>query len=231
MITPPSSEFLEAVRAYPKETKEVCWEDITTVCTVYHESNKVARYVNIMRDYLNAIPEIDGSQIDINLSWGPSKNEDRFCIDGQQWWTLALCEGHIKLLKKYRSQVPFLMTEDDTVPAYGLLPRFQVPVGAEGVYLGNTSYDPHLIQYTDQYSVCWHLLCSHAMLFLSTDWVDGCIEALEENMQNEKLVCDLVYASIQPYFRVFCLNEPMFFQLSPSTQVMTQQKANVKYDI
>ena len=113
--------------------------------------------------------------------------------------------------------------EDDIVPTQFVTTQLTVPEDTDMVYLGvsnhgtlrnhNLAY-PGLVmasQETESMKRVYNMCGTHAMLFLSQEYIDAAIKVIESFL-NRLVPCDVALASIQKDFKVLTPNDPFFYQ-------------------
>lgn len=129
--------------------------------------------------------------------------------------------SHLTLLKNMKPNT--VVFEDDIVPTQFVTTQFKVPEDTDMVYLGVSNHGtvrnnnfayPGLVmasQETDSMKRVYNMCGTHAMLFLSQEYIDAAIEVIESFL-NRLVPCDVALASIQKDFKVLTPNNPLFYQ-------------------
>lgn len=119
---------------------------------------------------------------------------------------------------------PFIILEDDCDAKY-FKSEIEVPDDADAVYLGNSawgllgSYTGFLLRYKkvqgfpDLYRI-FNMLSSHAILYLSDEYVSVCKRTTDycANFSKVPVPMDVPFAEIQKYFNIYTPNRPLFIQ-------------------
>lgn len=119
---------------------------------------------------------------------------------------------------------PFIILEDDCDIKY-FKSEIDIPDDADAVYLGNSawgilgSYTGFLLRYKriknfpEVYQI-FNMLSSHAILYLSKEYVSVCKRATNycANVSKDPVPMDVPFAEIQKYFNVYTFNRPIFIQ-------------------
>lgn len=117
---------------------------------------------------------------------------------------------------------PFIVLEDDADPN-AFKPFIEVPDDADALYLGNSqwglqsSHAGFYLKYkkVEGYSEIlriYNMLSSHAILYLTQDYVDMCIRTTRYCAEEYPMPMDVPFAMIQRFFNVYAVNNPMFIQ-------------------
>mgnify|MGYP006267847971 CR=1 FL=1 len=139
--------------------------------------------------------------------------------------------GMLNILKKRLSQPfrPFLLLEDDCSRTQWFRYEIPVPDNSDAVYLGLSVYGihpiipqgyPNLISYTqtDNHELVrlQNMLSLHAVVYLSKQWTEMCLECFEKTFNNEpgsgEFDFDILICRNIPRFNVYALKEPLFYQ-------------------
>lgn len=117
---------------------------------------------------------------------------------------------------------PFIILEDDADPKY-FVKQIEVPDDADAVYLGNSqwghmqSHSGFYLKYkpvenfTGVYRI-YNMLASHAILYLTEDYVRMCQRTTKYCAEVNPLPMDVPFAVIQRYFNIYTINRPLFIQ-------------------
>lgn len=119
---------------------------------------------------------------------------------------------------------PFIVLEDDCDPKY-FRSEIDVPDNADAVYLGNSawgilgSYTGFLLRYKKVSEMpdvlqVFNMLSSHAILYLSKDYVSMCQKTTNycANISKDPVPMDVPFAEIQKYFNIYAMDKPLFIQ-------------------
>lgn len=137
-------------------------------------------------------------------------------------------KSHIKTLRRSLGHVgPSLVLEDDINNTEWYKEKFEIPDGADAVYLGTClnglhpnwkKRDPNeaccdnpvVLSRTENYYQISGMLTTHAILYLSDKYKRYCIDLIEKD--NGANHCDVLMASRMYKFRVYACKHPMFYQ-------------------
>ena len=135
----------------------------------------------------------------------------------------AAAEGcaasHLHLMEN--NTPPFIILEDDATEK-NFRPIIEFPDDADAVYLGNSSWGRldgrsgpfvHLQKINENLLRIFNMLSTHAMLFISQDYVDMCARVAEHWMKIANHL-DIGYAEIHRYFNIYAFDKPPFYQSS-----------------
>jgi len=129
--------------------------------------------------------------------------------------------SHLTLLKNMKPNT--VVFEDDIVPTQFVTTQLMIPEDTDMVYLGVSNHGtlrnhnfayPGLVmasQETESMKRVYNMCGTHAMLFLSQEYIDAAIEVIESFL-NRLVPCDVALASIQKDFKVLTPNDPLFYQ-------------------
>lgn len=119
---------------------------------------------------------------------------------------------------------PFIIFEDDCDVKH-FIAQIEVPDDADAVYLGNSawgllgSYTGFLLRYKAVPGMSgllriFNMLSSHAILYLSKDYVSMCKKTTYycAYVSKKPVPMDVPFAEIQKYFNIYTLDKPMFIQ-------------------
>jgi hypothetical protein len=121
------------------------------------------------------------------------------------------------------TEAPFIILEDDCDPQ-NFVAEIEVPDDADAVYLGNSpwgsmnSHHGMYLQYSavkgypDMYRI-YNMLSSHAILYLTQDYVNVCKRTTNYCATVSKTVpMDVPFAEIQKFYNVYVFEKPHFVQ-------------------
>jgi hypothetical protein len=129
--------------------------------------------------------------------------------------------SHLTLLRNMKPGT--VVFEDDIVPTEHLQTKFTIPDGTDAVYLGvsnhgtirNNNYGYAGIvlasQETPDFKRVYNMCGTHAMLFLSQQYIDAAANIIEEYLDKD-VPCDVALASIHKDFKILTPNSPYFYQ-------------------
>lgn len=117
---------------------------------------------------------------------------------------------------------PFIILEDDADPKQ-FVSTITVPDDADAVYLGNSNWgfqNSHAGFYLKYEKVggypnifrIYNMLSSHAILYLSDEYVNMCKRTTKYCAEKYPLPMDVPFAMIQRFFNIYALNQPIFIQ-------------------
>lgn len=137
--------------------------------------------------------------------------------------TVAGCSAaHYNGLREFDNQ-PFILFEDDC-QLKNLNPEIEIPDDADAVYLGVSSWgrmNGHsgpFVQYTPTeyeglYRI-YNMLSGHAVLYLKNEYIDMCRRICYHAGYIIEDYQDIGFAEIQRWFKVYAINDPLFYQTS-----------------
>lgn len=117
---------------------------------------------------------------------------------------------------------PFIILEDDCDPKY-FVSEIEIPDDADALYLGNSQWgyiQGHTgfylkykqVEGFDSLYRIYNMLSSHAILYLSKDYVDMCIRTTRYCAEEYTMPMDIPFATIQRFFNVYSFDKPFFIQ-------------------
>jgi hypothetical protein len=121
------------------------------------------------------------------------------------------------------TQTPFIILEDDCDPLY-FESEIDVPDDSDAIYLGNSpwgamnSHHGFFLKYSkvedkkDVYRI-WNMLSSHAVLYLTKEYVDICKRTTYYcgNVPTH-VPMDVPFAEIQKWYNIYAFDKPHFSQ-------------------
>lgn len=127
-----------------------------------------------------------------------------------------------QLLSLSQVPAPFIVLEDDADPKF-FVEEIEVPDNADAVYLGNSQWglqSSHAGFYLKYKKVqgatnlvkIYNMLSSHAILYLTSEYVDMCKRTTKYCAEEYPMPMDVPFAMIQRFFNVYALNAPAFVQ-------------------
>ncbi|MBC8443068.1 MAG: hypothetical protein H8D80_02625 [Proteobacteria bacterium] len=159
------------------------------------------------------------------------KNHERVSAVKAQPYYYGCGMSHIKTLEMgLATGKPFLVLEDDVAHTDGFTKTLDVPEDVDAVYLGYTVWsddkDRSLMsrmtnplevkQHDDNFVKISYMTSLHAVLYMTEEYVKGCIESMTDWVQNKDWHCDVATAEIQKDFNVVLpLGEAWFYQNDP----------------
>ena len=146
--------------------------------------------------------------------------------------------SHSALLEKIvkNSLYPCLVLEDD-LEIYKFRKIIEVPDDADAVYLGFSRYGwnhnhdepfPKSLKITelnDQYHRVYNMLARHAIIHFNAQYDQVCVDAMNNFIANpdEYKAGDVSISRFHPQYRVYSLNEPIFYQDDAGTRGLTKR--------
>lgn len=141
-------------------------------------------------------------------------------IEDKQNGRVGLSKSQNHALSQVKA--PFIVMEDDCDPN-AFVPIVEVPDHADALYLGNSAWgrmNGHhgfFLKYKQvpgysQLLQIYNMLASHAILYLSDQYVGMCQRTTYYCGYVMPLPMDVPFAEMQKYFNVYTFNKPMFIQ-------------------
>ena len=117
---------------------------------------------------------------------------------------------------------PFIVLEDDADPKY-FSSVITVPDDADAVYLGNSqwgfmqSHSGFYLKYKEIPSMpgvykIYNMLSSHAILYLTEDYVNICKRTTKYCAEEYPMPMDVPFAMIQRFYNIYTIDNPLFIQ-------------------
>jgi hypothetical protein len=129
---------------------------------------------------------------------------------------------------------PFIILEDDVQVAN--FKRFlQVPDQADAIYLGisqwglrhgQAGFDLKVkpVEGSDDLFRIYNMLSSHAIMYLSSDFVNVCRRTTRYCFEEYPLPMDVPYAMIQKFYNVYAFDAPLFTQRDYASKMTSAPK-------
>jgi hypothetical protein len=146
--------------------------------------------------------------------------------------------SHSSLLEEVVSnnEYPCLILEDD-LEIYNFRNIIEVPDDADAVYLGFSRYGwnhnqsepfPKSLKITelnDEYHRVYNMLSRHAIIHFNPDYDLACIEEMNKFIKYPDVykAGDVSISRIHPEYKVYSLNEPIFYQDDNGTRGLTKK--------
>lgn len=172
-------------------------------------------YINMSKD------KHKKKHIEQQLSDLGFKNVTRInAIEDKHNGRVGLSKSQLKALSQVSA--PFIILEDDADP-HSFKAVIDVPEDADAVYLGNSQWglqSSHAGFYLKYKKVkdypeilrIYNMLSSHAILYLTQDYVDICKRTTRYCAEEYPMPMDVPFAMIQRFFNVYAVNDPLFIQ-------------------
>lgn len=151
------------------------------------------------------------------------KNAKRFSgCDVPTSSIIGCASSHLEVLSSMRS--PSIILEDDC-EIQNINQMIQVPDDADAIYLGLSSWafngkdgtewkhSFNKVAGTRHVHRVANMLATHAILYLSQEYIDACTRVAAYCSKNEVHV-DCGFAEIQKFYNVYALSQPKFYQSS-----------------
>jgi hypothetical protein len=146
--------------------------------------------------------------------------------------------SHSSLLEKVIEEniYPCLILEDD-LEIYKFKKEIYVPDDADAMYLGFSRYGwnhdqdepfPKSLKVTElnaEYHRVYNMLARHAIIHFNPTYDRNCIEIMNNFISDpEKYKAgDVSISKIHPYYKIYSLNEPIFYQNDSGTRGLTKK--------
>lgn len=172
-------------------------------------------YINMKKDTDKRL------HIEEQLSQVGFKNVTRIeAVEDKENGRVGLSKSQLRALSQVSA--PFIVLEDDADPKH-FEPVIEVPDSADAVYLGNSQWgllQGHTgfylkykkLQDMPKIMRIYNMLSSHAILYLTNEYVSVCKRTTRYCAEDYALPMDVPYAMIQRFFNVYAINKPMFVQ-------------------
>lgn len=148
--------------------------------------------------------------------------------------------SHIKALRSWDGTRPLLVLEDDVNTTEHFSPAIDVPADADAVWLGITKYGAaESVEFVGFPGVLaaetvapgvariYNMLAAHAVLHLTRHWSRSAIEAMLAAMLEYGSPPDCGLARIQPDFRIYAMQDPLFYQ---AAELQRREVATLRED-
>lgn len=131
---------------------------------------------------------------------------------------------------------PALVLEDD-LDIYSFRKNIYVPDDADAMYLGFSSYGwnhnqdepfPKSLKITelnDEYHRVYNMLARHAIIHFNPIYDRNCVEIMNKFIEDPDTykAGDVSIAKIHPYYKIYSLNDPIFYQDDTGTRGLTKK--------
>jgi hypothetical protein len=131
---------------------------------------------------------------------------------------------------------PCLVLEDD-LEIFNFRKVIEVPDDADAIYLGFSSYGwnhnqeepfPKSLKITelnDEYHRVYNMLARHAIIHLSPTYDRNCVDIMENFISDPETykAGDVSISKVHPYYKIYALNEPIFYQDDTGTRSLTKK--------
>lgn len=172
--------------------------------------------------YINMKKDVDKKKhIEKQLKDVGFKNVTRIdAVEDKKNGKVGLSKSQHKALSQIPA--PFIILEDDADPKQ-FKSVIEFPDDADAVYLGNSNWGfqsghagfylkyERAPGYGNIFRI-YNMLSSHAILYLSDEYVSMCKRTTKYCAEKYALPMDVPFAMIQRFFNVYALNEPAFIQ-------------------
>ena len=146
--------------------------------------------------------------------------------------------SHSSLLQKIikENKYPCLVLEDD-LEVYKFRKTIEVPDDADAMYLGFSRYGwnhnqeepfPKSLKITelnDEYHRVYNMLARHAIIHFNPKYDQACVDAMNRFIQypNVYKAGDVSISKLHPEYKIYSLNEPVFYQDDNGTRGLTKK--------
>jgi len=146
--------------------------------------------------------------------------------------------SHADLLRKIikDNSYPCLVLEDD-LAIYNFRKEIKVPDDADAMYLGFSRYGwnhnqeepfPKSLKITelnDQYHRVYNMLARHAIIHFNPIYDQACVDIMDKFIADPDTykAGDVSIAKFHPQYKVYSLNEPIFYQDDTGTRGLTKK--------
>lgn len=146
--------------------------------------------------------------------------------------------SHSALLQEIvkNNSYPCLVLEDD-LEVYNFRKNIEIPDDADAMYLGFSSYGwnhnqdepfPKSLKVTelnDDYHRVYNMLARHAIIHFNPEYDLACIDAMNNFIQYPDIhkAGDVSISRFHPQYKVYALNEPIFYQDDHGTRGLTKK--------
>lgn len=148
------------------------------------------------------------------------KNVNRFsAITHDAGRIIGCARSHYEILSNQNP--PFIILEDDCTLNKEFLSQVEIPNDADALYLGISHWGRylnhsgpyvHTTQINDKIVRVHNMLATHAILYLSKEYVDICKRVSYHYGYEVENHLDIGFAEIQRFYNVYCFDEPLFRQ-------------------
>lgn len=172
-------------------------------------------YINMDKDLIKR------KDIESNLSELGFKNINRIpAVEDKKNGRVGLSKSQLKALSQVPA--PFIVLEDDADPKK-FKAVIEVPDDADAVYLGTSQwglFQGHTgfylkykkVQGMDHILRIYNMLSSHAILYLTDEYVSMCKRTTRYCAEDYPMPMDVPFAMIQRFFNIYAIDNPMFVQ-------------------
>lgn len=146
--------------------------------------------------------------------------------------------SHSSLLQEVikNNSYPCLILEDD-LEIFKFRKTIEIPDDADAFYLGFSRYGwnhnqdepfPKSLKVTelnDQYHRVYNMLARHAIIHFNPVYDQACVDAMNRFIQYPNIykAGDVSISKLHPEFKVYSLNEPIFYQDDQGTRGLTKK--------
>lgn len=146
--------------------------------------------------------------------------------------------SHSSLLQEIirGNEYPCLILEDD-LEIYKFRKIIEVPDDADAMYLGFSRYGwnhnqeepfPKSLKITelnDQYHRVYNMLARHAIIHFNPTYDQACVDAMNNFIKYPEVykAGDVTISRFHPQYKVYALNEPIFYQDDQGTRGLTKK--------
>lgn len=132
---------------------------------------------------------------------------------------IGCARSHYEILNK--ATPPFIILEDDCSLNKEVPEVIDVPDNADSLYLGISHWGRylnhsgpyvHTTKVDDEVVRVHNMLATHAILYLSEQYVDICKRISHHYGYEVENHLDIGFAEVQRFYNVYCLDEPLFRQ-------------------
>lgn len=148
------------------------------------------------------------------------RNVKRFsAISHKDGRMVGCARSHYEILK--HNNPPFIILEDDCIINKNFVNQIELPNDADALYLGISHWGRYLnhsgpyVHYksvSDQIVRVYNMLATHAILYLSNEYVNICKKIAYYYGYEIKNHLDIGFAEIHKLYNVYSLDEPLFRQ-------------------
>lgn len=150
------------------------------------------------------------------------KNVTRFSARYHHNGKMAGCaDSHAQILSM-GIKGPFIILEDDCFLDRDFPTEVEVPDDIDALYLGISYWARyanhsgpilHVRQQDENISQVYNMLATHAILYISKDYISFCKRAAQWAAEKVQHV-DVVFAEAHKFYNVYAFNDPVFYQSS-----------------